>query len=74
MRAYASLYLMGIETERYPKGTKLYRVIWLGYAAEAATWEPAVNISDDLLAAYEAGLDAEAELDAEEDRELQDED
>ena len=59
------------KSERYPKGTKLYRIIWEGYAAEAATWEPESNIGDDLLAEFEAGLDAEAELEAEEERELQ---
>ena len=53
------------KSERYPKGTKLYRVVWKGWATDEATWEPAVNISDDVLAEYEAGLDAEAELDAE---------
>ena len=61
------------KTERYPKGTTLYRVIWLGYAADAATWEPAEHISDDLLAEYEAGLDAEEELEAQEEREMQEE-
>ena len=61
------------KSERYPKGTKLYRVVWKGWATDEATWEPAVNISDDVLAEYEAGLDAEAELEAEEERELQDE-
>ena len=48
-----------------------YRIIWKGYAAAAATWEPASNISDDLLAEYHAGLDAEAELEAEEEAELE---
>ena len=48
--------------------------LWKGWATDdEATWEPAVNISDDVLAEYEAGLDAEAELEAEEERELQDE-
>ena len=46
-------------------------MVWKGWATDEATWEPAVNISDDVLAEYEAGLDAEAELDAEEERELQ---
>ena len=58
------------KTERYAKGTKLYRVVWKGWATAEATWEPADNISADLLAEYEAGLDAEAELEAEEEREL----
>jgi len=59
------------KSERYPKGTTLYRVIWKDYAVEAATWEPAENISDALLDEYEAGLEAEAELEAEEELELQ---
>lgn len=29
---------------------RVYRVVWLGYPAESATWERASNISDDLLA------------------------
>jgi len=61
------------KSERFPKGTKLFRIVWKGFAASAASWEPASGISDDLLAEYEAGLDAEAELDAEEERELQEE-
>ena len=61
------------KSERFPKGTQLYRIVWKGFAASAASWEPASGISDDLLAEYEAGLDAEAELDAEEERELQEE-
>ena len=58
------------KSERFPKGTKLYRVVWKGWAADEATWEPAANIHADLLAEYEGGLDAEAELEAEEEREL----
>ena len=45
------------KTERYPKGTKLYRVIWKDYAAEAATWEPAVHICDEVLAEYESAIE-----------------
>mgnify|MGYP001473667441 CR=1 FL=1 len=37
---------------------------YVAWATDEATWEPAENISDDLLAEYEAGLDAEAELEA----------
>ena len=57
-------------TERTSKGTKLYRVIWKGWATDTATWEPAIHIDPDLLAEYEAELDAEAELEAEEERAL----
>jgi hypothetical protein len=60
-------------SERFPKGTKLYRVVWAGWAADEATWEPAAHIHADLIAEYEAGMDAEAELDAEEERELAEE-
>ena len=63
-------YPRAAKTERYAKGTKLYRVVWKGWATAEATCEPAANISADLLAEYEAGLDAEAELEAEEEREL----
>ena len=58
------------KTERYSRGTKLYRVVWKGWATDEATWEPAAIISPDLLAEYEAELDAEAELEAEEERAL----
>ena len=61
------------KSERYPKGTKLYRIIWKGWATDEATWEPAAGIHADLVAEYEAGLDAEAELEAEEERELAEE-
>ena len=61
------------KTERYSKGTKLYRVVWHGFATDEATWEPADNISPDLLAEYEAELDAEAELEAEEARAIAEE-
>ena len=36
------------------KGTVLYFVKWMGYSAESATWEPAANIHDDIIADYEA--------------------
>ena len=55
----------------FNKGTKLYRIVWKGYLPEAATWEPASNIGDDILAEYEASLEAEAELEAEEALELE---
>ena len=29
------------KSERFPKGTALYRVVWKGWAADEATWEPA---------------------------------
>ena len=37
------------KTERYSRGTKLYRVVWKDWATDTATWEPAKNISPDLL-------------------------
>ena len=39
-----------------------------------STWEPAENIHPEVLAEYEAGLEAEAQLDAEEAAELEGED
>ena len=44
----------------------MYKIIWAGYPTEESTWEPGDNIHDDILAEYEAGLEAEAQLDAEE--------
>ena len=44
----------------------LYKIIWEGYEASESTWEGAVNIHPEVLADYEAGLEAEAQLDAEE--------
>ena len=61
---------VGVQQDGHRKGTKLYQIIWAGYAAEASTWEPESNIGDDILADYQAGLEAEAELDAEAEAEL----
>jgi hypothetical protein len=51
----------GIKEDGFRKGVTLYRVVWKDYSAAATTWEPAENIAD-----YEAALEAEAQLDAEE--------
>lgn len=56
----------GTKEDGWRKGTKLYKIIWEGYPASESTWEGADNIHDDILAEYEAGLEAEAQLDAEE--------
>ena len=56
----------GPKDDNWPKGTKLYKIIWEGYEASESTWEGAVNIHPEVLADYEAGLEAEAQLDAEE--------
>ena len=53
-------------TPYHRKGTRVYKIIWEGYSAEEATWEPSENIHPEILADYEAGLEAEAQLDAEE--------
>ena len=50
-----------------------YRVIWLGYDAQAATWEPASNIGSEILAEYVDGVRREAELEDDEDDEDEDE-
>ena len=56
----------GVLVHGHRKGTRVYKIIWEGYSAEEATWEPSENIHPEILADYEAGLEAEAQLDAEE--------
>ena len=60
----------GKKEDGFRKGVTLYRVVWKDYSAAATTWEPAENIHDEILAEYEAALEAEAQLDAEEAAEL----
>ena len=43
----------GIETDGYRKGTKLYKIAWVGYSAEMASWEPHVNVGLELIQEYE---------------------
>ena len=62
----------GVSVDGWRKGTKLYKIIWEGYLAAAASWEPEENIHPDILDEYEASLEAEAHLDAEEAAELED--
>lgn len=47
----------------------LYKVIWDGYPPDPATWEPPANISDKLIAEYEASLEEDAAADAKEEGE-----
>ena len=56
----------GVKEDGFRKGVTLYRVVWKDYSAAATTWEPAENIHDEIIADYEAGIEAEAQLDAEE--------
>ena len=59
-----------MKEDGFRKGVTLYRVVWKDYSAAATTWEPAENIHDEIIADYEAALEAEAQLDAEEAAEL----
>lgn len=43
-----------------------YKVLWKNWPPEIATWEPESSIHDDFIDEYEAAMDAEAELEAEE--------
>ena len=56
------------------KGTVLYRVVWQNYPPDMVWYEPADNLGEGWLEEYEAGLEAEAQLDAEEAAELEGED
>eukprot|EP00966_Prymnesium_polylepis_P243819 5638864-Prymnesium_polylepis.1 len=47
------------------KGTVLYKVLWKGYPPECATWEDESGLHDDYIDAYEAELEAEDVLEAE---------
>ena len=44
---------------------------WPGFSASTASWEPQENVGTLLIEEWEASLEAEAELDAEEARELE---
>ena len=55
-------------------GTVLYRIVWKDYPPDMLWYEPANNLGDGWLEEYEAGLEAEAQLDAEEAAELEGED
>lgn len=41
-----------------------YLILLEGSPPEVATWEPEARVHDDFVDAYEAALEAEAELDA----------
>ena len=48
--------------------------LWKGFPPDMLWYEPAENIGSDFLDEYEAGLEAEAQLDAEEAAALEGED
>ena len=54
--------------------TEIYHISWPGYSAATASWEPRSNVGLELIEEWEASLEAEAELDAEEARELEEDD
>ena len=60
--------------EQVTKARVLYHIMWPGYTAEAATWEPVENVGLALLEEYEEGLRLEAEAEAAEAAELADSD
>ena len=43
-------------------GTVLYKVLWKDFPPKIATWEEERSIHDDYIDEYEAGLEAEAQL------------
>ena len=47
-----------------------YKILWEDFPPECATWEPADSIHDGFIDEYEAALEAEADLEAEEERDL----
>jgi hypothetical protein len=64
----------GMKEDGFRKGTEIYHISWPGYSAATASWEPRSNVGLALIEEWEASLEAEAELDAEEARELEEED
>eukprot|EP00966_Prymnesium_polylepis_P053627 1239897-Prymnesium_polylepis.1 len=51
-----------------------YKILWENFPPECATWESEDRVHDDFIDEYEAALEAEAELEAEEARALEEED
>ena len=47
-----------------PKGTVLYRIVWKGYPADMAWYEPPENLGEELLAEFEARVAEEEAADA----------
>ena len=63
----------GVKADGHRKGTVMYFISWPGYSADAASWEPEVNVGTELIAVeWEASLEAEAQVDAEEAQDLED--
>ena len=63
----------GVKEDGQRKGTKMYFLSWPVYSASTASWEPHWNVGTTLVEEWEASLEAEAELDAEEARALEEE-
>eukprot|EP00966_Prymnesium_polylepis_P254819 5887673-Prymnesium_polylepis.1 len=62
----------GAGRQNVKAGTVLYKVLWEGFPPEIATWEEEGSIHDEFIDAYEASLEAEAELEELEDDESDD--
>ena len=43
----------GTKKDGFRKGTWIYKCLWKGYSVDAASWQPAKDVSNELIQAYE---------------------